>query len=73
MRIVKVLALLVLLVMALMVVTAPIASAEPPGPGSKICKPGQTNVGGGSGNSGPGDKPGGAPLKPAPSCPGPDN
>ena len=49
------------------------ASAEPPDAGSKICTPGKTNVGGGGGNSGPGDNPGGAPLKPAPSCPGPDN
>lgn len=40
-----------------------------PGPGSKLCTPGQNNVGGGPGNSGPGDKQG-APLKPSPHCPG---
>lgn len=45
------------------------AFAAPPGPGSKQCSPGQNNVGGGPGNSGPGDKKG-APLKPPPSCPG---
>lgn len=45
------------------------ASAAPPGPGSKQCSPGQNNVGGGPGNSGPGDK-AGAPLKAPPSCPG---
>lgn len=49
-------------------VTTP-AHAEPPGPGDKQCSPGQNNVGGGPGNSGPGDKHG-APLKPPPSCPG---
>ena len=43
--------------------------AAPPGPGSKLCSPGQNNVGGGAGNSGPGDK-AGAPLKPSPHCPG---
>jgi hypothetical protein len=46
-----------------------IASADPPGPGSKQCSPGQNNVGGGPGNSGPGDKHG-APLKAPKSCPG---
>jgi hypothetical protein len=45
------------------------AAAEPPGPGSHQCSPGQSNVGGGPGNSGPGDK-AGAPLKAPPSCPG---
>jgi hypothetical protein len=45
------------------------AFADPPGPGDKQCVPGQNNVGGGPGNSGPGDKQG-APLKPPPSCPG---
>ena len=44
--------------------------AGPPGPGSKQCAPGQNNVGGGPGNSGPGDKHG-APLKAPKSCPGP--
>jgi hypothetical protein len=43
--------------------------AGPPGPGSKQCSPGQNNIGGGPGNSGPGDH-AGAPLKPPPSCPG---
>ncbi len=46
------------------------AWADPPGPGDKQCVPGQNNVGGGPGASGPGDKQG-APLKPPPSCPGP--
>ncbi|MCA1833279.1 MAG: hypothetical protein ABR548_12180 [Actinomycetota bacterium] len=46
-----------------------VATADPPGPGSKQCTPGQNNVGGGPGNSGPGDK-NGAPLKPPPGCPG---
>ena len=46
------------------------AAGNTPGPGSKQCVPGQNNVGGGPGNSGPGDKQG-APLKPPPSCPGP--
>ena len=45
------------------------AYADPPGPGDKQCAPGQNNVGGGPGNSGPGDKHG-APLKAPPSCPG---
>ena len=45
------------------------ALADPPGAGDKQCSPGQNNVGGGPGNSGPGDK-AGAPLKPPPSCPG---
>jgi len=49
-------------------VAAP-AAGDPPGPGSKQCVPGQNNVGGGPGNSGPGDK-AGAPLKAPPSCPG---
>lgn len=48
---------------------ASLAGAAPPGPGSKQCTPGQNNVGGGPGHSGPGDKHG-APLKPPPSCPG---
>jgi hypothetical protein len=55
-------------VAALAFAAAPV-SAEPPGPGSKQCSPGQNNVGGGPGNSGPGDK-AGAPLKAPPSCPG---
>jgi hypothetical protein len=45
------------------------ASADPPGAGDKQCSPGQNNVGGGTGNSGPGDKQG-APLKAPRSCPG---
>lgn len=45
------------------------AVAAPPGPGDKQCSPGQTNVGGGPGGSGPGDK-NGAPLKAPSSCPG---
>jgi hypothetical protein len=52
-----------------MLATAAPAWAGPPGPGSKQCSPGQNNVGGGPGKSGPGDKKG-APLKPPPSCPG---
>jgi hypothetical protein len=48
------------------------AFADPPGPGDKQCAPGQNNVGGGPGNSGPGDQQG-APLKAPPSCPGPDH
>ena len=44
------------------------AAAAPPGPGSKQCSPGQNNIGGGVGNSGPGDK-AGAPLK-LKKCPG---
>jgi hypothetical protein len=36
-----------------------------------LCKPGKTNVGGGPGASGPGDKKG-APLKVGPDCPGTD-
>jgi hypothetical protein len=48
------------------------AWAAPPGPGDKQCSPGQNNVGGGPGNSGPGDKQG-APLKAPPSCPGGDH
>ncbi len=52
-------------------VVAP-AFGAPPGPGDKQCVPGQNNVGGGVGNSGPGDKQG-APLKPPPSCPGPNH
>ena len=51
---------------------APMAFAAPPGPGDKQCAPGKNNVGGGPGNSGPGDK-AGAPLKPPPSCPGKDH
>ena len=70
MRLMRIL-LLVLLVLTLFAAIPP-ASADPPGPGDKICSPGKNNVGGGPGNSGPGDKKG-APLKPAPSCPGPDN
>ena len=50
-------------------VAAPAAFGDPPGPGDKQCVPGQNNVGGGPGNSGPGDK-AGAPLKAPPSCPG---
>lgn len=51
--------------------TAPVgvAVAAPPGPGDKQCSPGQNNVGGGPGGSGPGDKHG-APLKAPNSCPG---
>ena len=45
------------------------ANAEAPGPGSTQCSPGQNHVGGGPGNSGPGDR-AGAPLKAPPSCPG---
>lgn len=45
------------------------AHAEAPGPGTKQCSPGQNNVGGGPGNSGPGDQQG-APLKAPPACPG---
>ena len=45
------------------------AFAAAPGPGDKQCSPGQNNVGGGPGASGPGDK-AGAPLKAPPSCPG---
>ena len=45
------------------------AWADPPGPGDKQCAPGQNNVGGGPGASGPGDQ-AGAPLKAPPSCPG---
>ena len=52
--------------------TAAPALAAPPGPGDKQCVPGANNVGGGSGNSGNGDQ-AGAPLKPPPSCPGPDH
>jgi hypothetical protein len=48
------------------------AFGDPPGAGDKQCAPGQNNVGGGAGNSGPGDKQG-APLKAPPSCPGPDH
>ena len=47
----------------------PASADPPPGPGDKQCVPGQNNVGGGVGNSGPGDKKG-APLKAPPSCPG---
>jgi hypothetical protein len=56
-------------VAASVLATAAPVWAGPPGPGSKQCSPGQNNVGGGPGNSGPGDKQG-APLKPPPSCPG---
>lgn len=45
------------------------AFADAPGAGDKQCSPGQNNVGGGPGNSGPGDQ-NGAPLKAPPSCPG---
>jgi len=48
---------------------APVASGAAPGPGDKQCVPGQNNVGGGVGSSGPGDQQG-APLKAPPSCPG---
>jgi hypothetical protein len=61
----------ILAAFAAMAVAAP-AFADPPGPGDKQCAPGQNNVGGGPGNSGPGDH-NGAPLKPPPSCPGPDH
>ena len=44
------------------------AQGSPPGPGSKQCSPGQNNIGGGPGTSGPGDK-NGAPLKLS-KCPG---
>jgi hypothetical protein len=54
--------LTLLLVLAFFAMAFGIASAEPPGPGSKQCAPGQNNIGGGPGNSGPGDK-NGAPLK----------
>ena len=64
-----------LVVTALLAAVAALATAlpaagDPPGPGDKQCVPGANNVGGGPGNSGPGDKQG-APLKPPPSCPGP--
>ena len=72
MRALKAIGLLLLLTFLLLVVAAPFASADPPGPGSKQCSPGQNNVGGGPGNSGNGDKHG-APLKPPPSCPGNDH
>jgi hypothetical protein len=58
----------VLAIAALGISAVPVAAA-PPGPGDKQCSPGQNNVGGGVGASGPGDK-AGAPLKPPPSCPG---
>jgi len=45
------------------------ASADPAGAGDKQCVPGQNNVRGGPGASGPGDQQG-APLKAPPSCPG---
>lgn len=54
---------------ALGLATSAPAGAEPPGPGDKQCSPGQNNVGGGPGASGPGDK-NGAPLKAPRSCPG---
>ena len=57
---------------AAMAVAGPSAFADPPGPGDQQCVPGQNNVGGGPGNSGPGDQ-NGAPLKPPPSCPGNDH
>ena len=51
-------------------ILAPAALAERPGPGTQTCSPGQNNIGGGGGNSGPGDKQG-APLKaPDKFCPG---
>ena len=57
-------------VLAALGVTGPTAAwADAPGPGDKQCSPGQNNVGGGPGNSGPGDAHG-APLKAPPSCPG---
>ena len=58
--------------MIAMAIAAPPAFADPPGPGDKQCVPGQNNVGGGPGNSGPGDQ-NGAPLKAPPSCPGNDD
>jgi hypothetical protein len=64
----KVVAILAVAATAAVGVAGP-ASAAPPGPGDKQCSPGQNNVGGGPGASGPGDK-AGAPLKPPPSCPG---
>ena len=57
------------LTLAVAVGAAVPSSADPPGAGDKQCVPGQNNVGGGVGNSGPGDKQG-APLKAPPSCPG---
>ena len=48
------------------------SNAGAPGPGADQCSPGQNNVGGGSGNSGTGDK-AGAPLKAPPQCPGNDH
>jgi len=70
MRMTKGIALLLLLVLAVSLLAVSVASGLPPGPGSKQCSPGQNNVGGGPGNSGPGDKHG-APLKAPKSCPGP--
>ena len=72
MRSLRLIAVLLLLVMALFVIGAPTAYADPPGPGDRQCVPGGNNVGGGPGNSGNGDQ-NGAPLKPPPSCPGPDH
>ena len=66
---VAVVVLVMILALTLVLLAAPGALAG----GDRICKPGQTNVGGGPGNSGPGDQQGGAPLKPKPSCPGNDN
>lgn len=59
----------VVLALGTTVAGAQSAAADPPGPGDKQCSPGQNNVGGGPGNSGPGDKHG-APLKAPESCPG---
>lgn len=64
-RIVAVATMVVLIALGLAVS----ASADPPGAGDKQCVPGQNNVGGGPGSSGPGDQQG-APLKAPPSCPG---
>lgn len=57
-----------LLVLSFFALATGVAAADPPGPGDKQCSPGQNNIGGGPGNSGPGDKHG-APLK-IKSCPG---
>jgi len=65
------LALAAMLALGMLLATSG-AFANPPGPGSKQCTPGQNNVGGGPGNSGIGDHHG-APLKPPPSCPGGDH
>ena len=58
----------VLLVTGALLAPATAAVAAPPGPGDRQCTPGQNNIGGGPGASGPGDQRG-APLK-TPTCPG---